>query len=84
MGNSNEVILPLELVELELIVLTLFYVGQIACGFVAALLQYLFLSAFCWMMCVGIMLYRMFIKIFCQNFSKKWWLSFGILGYCEL
>ena len=51
------------------------------CGFVAALLQYLFLSAFCWMMCEGVMLYLMLIVVF-SRVSKKWWF-FLILGYCE-
>ena len=55
---------------------------QVACGFVAALLQYLFLSAFCWMMCEGIMLYLMLIVVF-SRLSKKWWF-FMIIGYCEL
>ena len=47
----------------------------------AALLQYLFLSAFCWMMCEGIMLYLMLIVVF-SKLSNKWWF-FLILGYCE-
>ena len=47
----------------------------------AALLQYLFLSAFCWMMCEGIMLYLMLIVVF-SKLSSKWWF-FLILGYCE-
>ena len=47
----------------------------------AALLQYLFLSAFCWMMCEGIMLYLLLTVVF-SSLSKKWWL-FMILGYCK-
>ncbi|CAI7992619.1 Latrophilin-like protein LAT-2 [Geodia barretti] len=54
--------------------------NKVACGFVAALLQYLFLSAFCWMMCEGIMLYLMLIVVF-SRLSKKWWF-FMIVGYC--
>ena len=49
--------------------------------FVAALLQYLFLSAFCWMMCEGIMLYLMLIVVF-SKLSSKWWF-FLILGWGE-
>ena len=54
---------------------------QGGCGFVAALLQYLFLSAFCWMMCEGIMLYLMLIVVF-SKLSNKWWF-FLLLGYGE-
>ncbi|CAI8001269.1 Adhesion G protein-coupled receptor L1 [Geodia barretti] len=54
--------------------------SKAGCGFVAALLQYLFLSAFCWMMCEGIMLYLMLIVVF-TRLSNKWWF-FMILGYC--
>ncbi|CAI8057684.1 Adhesion G protein-coupled receptor L3, partial [Geodia barretti] len=50
-----------------------------ACIFVAALLQYLFLSAFCWMMCEGIMLYLMLVVVF-STLSKKWWF-FLLLGW---
>ena len=52
-----------------------------SCGLVAALLQYLFLSAFCWMMCEGIMLYLMLVVVF-SRFINKWWF-FMILGYCK-
>ena len=55
--------------------------SQVVCGLVAALLQYLFLSAFCWMMCEGVMLYLMLIVVF-SRLSNKWWI-FLILGYCE-
>ena len=45
----------------------------------AALLHYLFLSAFCWMLCEGIMLYLLLIVVF-SEMSKKWW-PFLIIGY---
>ena len=45
----------------------------------AALLQYLFLSAFCWMMCEGVMLYLMLVVVF-SKISKKWWF-FLLLGW---
>ena len=46
---------------------------QIACTAVAALIQYFFLCAFCWMMCEGVMLYLMLVAVF-STLSKKWWL----------
>ena len=55
---------------------------QIACGFVAALLHYFFLAAFSWMMCEGICLYLMLVKVFGAN-KKKWLLMYTILGWCE-
>ena len=57
------------------------FIIQIVCGFVAALLQYLFLCAFCWMLCEGITLYLMLVVVF-SRVSKKWWL-FLIIGYCK-
>ena len=55
---------------------------QGGCAFVAALLHYLFLSAFCWMLCEGIMLYLLLIVVF-SKMSKKWW-PFLLIGYCEI
>jgi hypothetical protein len=52
---------------------------HIACGVVAGLLHYLFLSVFCWMLCEGIMLYLMLVIVF-SKLSKKWWL-FLIIGW---
>ncbi len=52
---------------------------QVGCTVVAALLQYFFLSAFCWMLCEGIMLYLMLVVVF-STLSKKWWL-FVLLGW---
>ena len=45
----------------------------------AVLLHYLFLSAFCWMLCEGVMLYLMLVVVF-STLSKKWWF-FLIIGY---
>ena len=55
---------------------------QVSCIVVAALLHYLFLSVFCWMLCEGIMLYLMLVLVF-SKLSKKWWM-FLIIGYGEL
>jgi len=55
--------------------------SQGACVFIAAVLHYLFLSVFCWMLCEGIMLYLMLVVVF-SKLSKKWWL-FLLLGYGE-
>jgi len=43
------------------------------------LIQYFFLSAFCWMMCEGVMLYLMLLVVF-ATLSKKWWF-FLLLGW---
>ena len=56
---------------------------QIGCAFIAALLHYLFLCAFCWMLCEGIMLYLLLHVIFI-SISKQWWFfMFMIIGYCK-
>ena len=41
----------------------------------------LFLSAFCWMMCEGTLLYLILVVVF-SKLLKKWWF-FLLLGYCE-
>ncbi len=48
----------------------------------AVLLHYFFLSAFCWMLCEGVMLYLLLVVVFSQV-AKKWWF-FLLLGYGEL
>ena len=46
---------------------------QIGCGFIAALLHYFFLAAFCWMLCEGIMLFLQLVIVF-SSLSKRWYL----------
>jgi hypothetical protein len=53
--------------------------NEIACKAVTALIQYFFLSAFCWMMCEGVMLYLMLVAVF-STLKKKWWF-FMLLGW---
>ena len=55
---------------------------QFGCALVASLLHYLFLCAFCWMLCEGIMLYLLLRVVF-SEMSKKWW-PFVLIGYCKL
>ena len=45
----------------------------------AALIQYFLLSAFCWMMCEGVMLYLMLVVVF-SRLKEKWWFFF-MLGW---
>ena len=54
---------------------------QGGCAFVAALLHYFFLAAFCWMLCEGVMLYLKLVVVF-SNLSKKWWF-YLLLGWGE-
>ena len=54
---------------------------QGACIFVATFLHYMFLSAFCWMLCEGVMLYLMLVVVF-SKLSKQWW-AFLLIGYGE-
>lgn len=48
---------------------------------VAALLHYLFLCAFCWMLAEGIMLYILVVKVFGKLATK--WYYFLLLGWGE-
>ncbi len=52
---------------------------QVACALVAALLQYFFLAAFCWMLCEGIYLFLILVVVF-STLPKKWWL-FLLIGW---
>ena len=55
------------------------YDGQAACKAVTALFHYFWLSAFCWMMCEGVMMYLMLVVVF-STLKKKWWFLF-LLGW---
>ena len=55
---------------------------QASCKLVAALLQYLFISAFCWMLCEGVILYMMLVTVFGNKLNKK--VFFFILGWGKL
>ena len=59
----------------------LFYVHmQGGCKFVALLLHYIFLSAFCWMLCEGIVIYILLYFVLYKGFFLNW--KFYIaLGY---
>ena len=52
---------------------------QVGCAIVAVLLHYLFLSAFCWMLCEGIILFLLLVIVF-SNMSKQLW-PFLLIGY---
>ncbi|XP_041379130.1 latrophilin-like protein LAT-2 [Gigantopelta aegis] len=46
------------------------FLVSIGCGFIAALLHYFFLAAFCWMLCEGIMLFLQLVIVF-SSISKR-------------
>ena len=52
---------------------------QDGCTFVAVILHYLFLSAFCWMLCEGVLLYLLLRVVF-SEMAKMWW-PFLLIGY---
>lgn len=52
---------------------------QGGCLFVALALHYLFLAAFCWMLCEGILLYLLLVVVF-STLSRRWWF-FLLIGY---
>ena len=52
---------------------------QGACIFVAVMLQYFFTSAFCWMLCEGVILYLMLVVVFSNRFNNR--LFFFALGW---
>jgi hypothetical protein len=51
-----------------------------ACTIVATLLHYFFLAAFSWMLCEGIVLYNLLVKVFGAN-ERKWIYIFTALGW---
>ena len=56
--------------------------NQIGCKAVTALVQYFFLAAFSWMLCEGVMLYLMLVKVF-STLKEKWWF-FLLLGWGKI
>jgi hypothetical protein len=52
---------------------------KVACTIVAAILHYLFLSVFFWMLSEGVMLYLMLVVVF-SKLAKRWWFFF-LLGW---
>ncbi|XP_065905004.1 uncharacterized protein [Dysidea avara] len=50
-----------------------------SCIIVAVLLQYFFISAFCWMLCEGVMLYMMLVTVFGNKLNRRRF--FFILGW---
>ena len=55
---------------------------QVSCVVVAVLLQYFFTSAFCWMLCEGVMLYMMLVTVFGNKLNHQSF--FLLLGWGEL
>ena len=55
---------------------------QVACSIVAALLHYFFLSAFSWMLCEGVMMYMLLVKVFGVH-DKKWRIMYCLVGWGE-
>ncbi len=56
-----------------------YFLCQVWCTIVAALIQYFFLASFCWMLCEGIMLYLLIVKVFGKAAQRWYWLL--ILGW---
>ncbi|XP_065912159.1 uncharacterized protein [Dysidea avara] len=54
--------------------------NDIACTIVAVLLHYFFTAVFTWMMCEGIMIYLLLVKVFSSFITKKRWI-FLLLGW---
>ena len=54
---------------------------QWLCTSVAALLHYLFLAVFCWMLCEGIMLFLMLVIVFSTLAKRRWF--FLLIGWGE-
>ncbi|XP_048846739.1 adhesion G protein-coupled receptor E5-like [Brienomyrus brachyistius] len=48
-----------------------------ACAFIAGLLHFFFLSAFCWMCLEGVQLYRMVVRVFNTTLRKRYLLAVG-------
>ena len=55
---------------------------QAGCALVAFLLHYFFLAAFSWMLCEGVVLYNLLVKVFKAN-DRKWIYIYTALGWGE-
>ncbi len=58
----------------------IFYFEQNFCKAVAALLHFFVLSAFGWMLCEGILLYILLIRVF-DGVRGKHWKIFNFIGW---
>lgn len=61
-------------------IVLLFVHLQAACIAVTILLHYFFLAAFCWMLCEGIIIYLLLVKVFYNGFFKSM-LFFSAMGW---
>ena len=52
------------------------------CTFVSALLHYLFLSVFSWMLCEAVVIYNLLVKVFGAN-KRMWLYIYSALGWGE-
>ena len=75
-ATNNKVKMTIIMI-MQILIVVLYFKG--ACKFVAALLQYLFTSAFCWMLCEGVMLYMMLVTVFGNKLNH--YLFFLALGW---
>ena len=55
---------------------------QGVCTFVSALLHYLFLSVFSWMLCEAVVIYNLLVKVFGAN-KRMWLYIYSALGWGE-
>ena len=55
---------------------------QAGCSALTALLHYFLLAAFCWMLCEGVMMYVLLVRVFGAH-EKKWLVLYLSLGWGE-
>ena len=55
-----------------------FYSSQVGCLVVAILLHYFFTAVFMWMLCEGILIYFLPVKVFNTGIGKKKWFYLAI------
>ena len=56
--------------------------SQAGCSALTALLHYFLLAAFCWMLCEGVMMYVLLVRVFGAH-EKKWLVLYLSLGWGE-
>ena len=65
-----------------------YYILQVACIILGVLLHYILLSAFCWMLCDGILIYILLFHVLYEGFFRKWIffmiIGWGNISYCLL
>ena len=80
--EKSKIVLSLITILLPQLILTCVLLQE-GCIVVAAILHYFFLAVFCWMLCEGIIIYVMFVKVIYHGFFQRMYF-FWLIGWGKI